>query len=137
MTDQSASGPEEHSAAEEIGTVTEEAARLLGALADLVSTNEAGWRDSADRVGQRVTAAAREIDEHLATDDQDCRYCPVCRALHAVRGCSPEVRAHLATAGLALAQAAALLLDPAQDQPSEEPVERIPVQDQTEDPLDW
>jgi len=71
-----------------VGSIGEEAARLFGAFADL----------------------ARDVDEHVATGGAECRYCPVCRAVHLVRETSPEVRAHLTSAVSSLVQAAAGLL---------------------------
>lgn len=96
------------SAADEpVGTVGEEAAKLLGAFSD--------WaRDQGTDVGQGLSGLAghaagalRDVDEHLATGSAECTYCPICRTVHAVRHTSPEVRAHLATAASALLQAAA------------------------------
>ena len=77
---------------EPVGSVGDEAAKLLGALA--------GWAGD----------HAREVDEHLATGDAECLYCPVCRTVHAVRGASPEVKAQLASAASTFLQAAAGLL---------------------------
>jgi hypothetical protein len=78
----------EHDGGEPVGSLGEEAAKLLGTLAD--------W--------------ARELDDHIATDDPECKYCPVCRSVHVVRQASPEVRAHLATAASSFLQAAAGML---------------------------
>ncbi len=58
---------------EPVGSVGDEAAKLLGALADWAGDH------------------ARDVDEHLATGDAECLYCPVCRTVHAVRQASPEV----------------------------------------------
>ena len=79
-----------------VGSVGDEAAKLLGALA--------GW--AGDHVGDKV----REVDEHLATGDAECLYCPICRTVHAVRQASPEVKAQLASAASAFLEAAAGLL---------------------------
>lgn len=73
---------------EEIGSVADEAAKLLGALS--------GW--------------ARDVDEHVATGSEECTYCPICRTVHVVRQTSPEVRTHLAVAAASLMQAAAGIL---------------------------
>ena len=78
----------EQDGGEAVGGLGEEAARLLGTLAD--------W--------------ARDLDDHLATGDPECKYCPVCRSVHVVRQASPEVRAQLATAASSFLQAAAGLL---------------------------
>lgn len=73
----------------EVGTLAEEAAKLLGVLG--------GWAKD----------AAQEAEEHLATGAPECSYCPVCRAVHAVRDLNPEVRAHLASAATSALQALA------------------------------
>lgn len=94
----------------EVGSAAEEAFKLFGALAD--------WaRDQGGEFGAGVASAAgqaaqavREVDEHVATSDPECRYCPVCRTVHLVRQTAPEVRAHLATAASSLMQAAAAAL---------------------------
>ena len=71
---------------EPVGSVGDEAAKLLGALAD--------W--AGDRRGDRV----RDVNEHIATGDAECLYCPICRTVHAVREASPEVKAQLADGGV-------------------------------------
>jgi hypothetical protein len=76
----------------EVGSVADEAAKLLGALS--------GWAKD----------VAHDVDTHVATGAQECTYCPICRTVHAVRGLSPEVRTHLATSATSLLQAAAGLL---------------------------
>jgi hypothetical protein len=84
---------------EPVGSVGEEAAKLFSALQDWATDSGAGFAD---------------LHEHLATDSEECRYCPVCRAISLVRQTSPEVRAHLAAAAGSLLQAAAGLLETAQ-----------------------
>jgi hypothetical protein len=74
---------------DDVGSVGEEAAKLFGALAGALREGLA------------------EVDAHVATDDPECRWCPVCRAVHLVRETSPEVKAHLASAAASLVQAAA------------------------------
>jgi hypothetical protein len=94
----------------EVGSVGEEAAKLLGALSD--------WaRDQGSDVGQglggmasQAASSLHDINEHLATGSAECTYCPVCRTVHAVRQTSPEVRAHLAQAASSLMHAAAGML---------------------------
>jgi hypothetical protein len=73
---------------EQVGSVGEEAARLLGALGE--------W--------------AKDVGDHVDTGAAECTYCPVCRTVHVVREASPEVRNHLATAAASLMQAAAGIL---------------------------
>jgi hypothetical protein len=77
---------------EPVGNVGDEAAKLLGALAD--------W------AGDHF----REVDDHIATGAAECLYCPVCRTVHAVREANPEVKAQLAQAASTLLKAAAGLL---------------------------
>ena len=99
---------------EAVGSLAEEAAKLFTALSDYA--REQGGHvgstvgDSAAGFAGQATRFVRDIDEHLATGDAECRYCPICRTVHAVRGLSPEVKAHLASAASSLAQAAAGVL---------------------------
>jgi hypothetical protein len=96
---------------DEVGTVAEEAAKLIGALS--------GW--------------ARGVEDHLATGAAECTYCPVCRTVHALRQTTPEVRTQLATAATALLQAASGLLATAVPdrghQPDRAGVEHIDLDD--------
>ena len=104
--------------AHEVGSLGDEAAKLLGALS--------GWaREHANEAGEGLSgfaahaaASAHDLNEHLATGAPECTVCPVCRTVHAVRQLSPEVKAHLATAMTSLAHAAAALLStPGADAP--------------------
>lgn len=117
---------------EDVGSVGEEAAKLFGVLSDWARTLDAGH--VADDLGERLTAAARSVNDHVATGGEDCRYCPVCQAIGVVRSTSPEVRAHLTSAAGSLVQAVAGLLatqvptDAPRDRPAERdrgPVEHI------------
>ena len=103
-----------------VGSVGEEAAKLLGALAD--------WAGD----------QAREVNEHLATGDAECLYCPICRTVHAVRQASPEVKAQLASAASTFLQAAAGLLAAAGDAERQAPsrVEHIDLDDDAADDED-
>jgi hypothetical protein len=104
---------------EPVGSVGDEAAKLLGALAD--------W--AGEHLGDRV----REVDEHLATGAAECLYCPICRTVHAVRQASPEVRTQLAGAASAFLQAAAGLLGTVgQSQPPATRVQHIDIDDETD-----
>ena len=95
-----------------VGSVGDEAAKLLGALS--------GW--ATEHLGDR----AREVDEHLATGSAECLYCPVCRTVHAVRQASPEVKAQLASAAATFLEAAAgLLAASARPEPPASRVEHI------------
>jgi hypothetical protein len=98
---------------EEVGSVAEEAAKLIGALSgwarehgeDLSTGLGHGFADAA----HGVSDAAHNLNDHLATGD-DCTYCPICRGVQFLRTASPEVRAHLATAASSLLQAGAGLV---------------------------
>ncbi len=101
---------------EPVGSAAEEAAKLLAAVADWTRDKQHDWgSDLGTTVGglaDHVAAAAHDVDARLATGD-DCRYCPLCRAVQVYRSASPEVREHLTSAASSLAQAAAALLDTA------------------------
>ncbi|NPC95440.1 hypothetical protein [Nocardioides sp. zg-DK7169] len=110
-----------------IGSVTEEAAKLFGALAGLArehgfGDHPAGGHEAAGSAGSAEDThpehgEPREPGEHTEhaehaghTGGPECTWCPVCRAVHLVRQTSPEVRTHLASAVSSLAKAAAGLL---------------------------
>lgn len=76
----------------EVGSLSEEAAKLLGALS--------GW----------ASDVAHGVEGHFATGAPECTVCPVCRTVHAVRELSPEVKTQLAGAATSLLGAAATLL---------------------------
>src|SRR5215208_1283283 len=74
-----------------VGSVAEEAAKLLGAVS--------GWaREHGDGVAGLADAMADGFHEHPAAGSRQCAWCPVCRTVAAIRQTSPEVRAHLASA---------------------------------------
>jgi hypothetical protein len=129
-------GEAPHDPSEAVGTLGEEAAKLLGAVSD--------WaRDHGSELGQGVVGlaahaarSAHEMSEHLATGDAECTYCPICRTAHALRESSPEVRAHVTAAATSLLQAASGLLAAVVPDPSPDPaarVERIDLDDGTGD----
>ena len=92
---------------EEVGSVSEEAAKLLGALSGWAKTHGG---DLGHGLSDIASAAIHDVDEHIATGAPECRYCPVCRVVHVVRDVSPEVRTHLMMAGANLLQAASALM---------------------------
>jgi hypothetical protein len=121
---------------ERVGSVAEEAVKLLGALQD--------WaKDGADDVAAGAAHRLRDVDAHLATGGADCRYCPVCQILTSMRRTSPEVREHLTAAAGSLLHAAAGILEtfggpdasagPGRDSPGgrREPMEKIDLDDDT------
>ena len=101
------SGTGEH---EPVGSVGDEAAKLLGALSDWAKEQGSDYTGTAAGAAGSFADAVHNVSEHVATGGEDCRYCPVCQAIHVVRQTSPEVRAHLAVAASSLMHAAAGLL---------------------------
>jgi hypothetical protein len=95
----------------EIGSVGEEAAKLFGALADIARQQSADLGGGIGGLADQAASLAQEVNAHIATGSAECRYCPVCRVVHAVRETSPEVRTHLLTAATSLLQAAAGVLE--------------------------
>lgn len=114
---------------EPVGSVGEEAAKLFAALS--------GWaRDQGiDHVGSAAGAAAamsetmHTINEHIATGSEDCRYCPLCQVIHAVRTTSPEVKAHLTVAASSLMHAVAGVLATQTGSDRSSPVQKIDLDD--------
>jgi methyl coenzyme M reductase subunit C len=108
----------------EIGTVGEEALKLFGALADMGRQQGIGTGNGLGGLGglgglaDQAASLAQEVNDHVATGSAECRYCPVCRVVHAVRETSPDVKTHLLTAASSLLQAAAGILEsvPTSDQ---------------------
>lgn len=95
-----------------IGSLAEEAAKLLAALEAWASDPaDGGHGVPSDGVGSPF----REFDGHIATDGAECRYCPLCRVIGAMRATSPEVRRHLSTAVSSLLQAASEMLATRED----------------------
>lgn len=95
---------------DDIGSVAEEAAKLFGALSGWAREHGSDLgHGMADGVSGAAHDAFRTIDQNIATGADECNYCPICRAVHAVRQCSPEVRQHLAVAAAALLQAASAI----------------------------
>ncbi|KRB75997.1 hypothetical protein ASE01_13220 [Nocardioides sp. Root190] len=118
----------------EVGSVGEEAMKLFGALADLARQHSGDAAGTVGDLAGQAAAMASEVGEHIATDSVECRYCPVCRVVHAVRQTSPDVRAHLMVAATSLLQAAAGFMEtlpppPGEGTPRGPEVERIDLDD--------
>ena len=109
-----------------VGSVGEEAAKLLGALSNWARDQGDDYAGSAAEAAGTFASAVQDVSEHIATGGEDCRYCPVCQVIHVVRNTSPEVRTHLSVAASSLMHAAAGLLatDP-RGQSKSSPVEKI------------
>ena len=125
----------------EVGSVGEEALKLFGALADLARQQGADVGGGLSGIADQAASLAHEVNDHIATGSAECKYCPVCRVVHAVRETSPEVRTHLLTAATSLLQAAAGVLEtvppPDHGGPQRGPeVERIDLDDTDDGPVD-
>ena len=114
---------------EPVGSAAEEAAKLLGAMAEWTREHRPDLGAAIGGLADQVSATAHDVDAHLATGE-DCRYCPICRAVQLYRAASPEVREHLSSAVTSLAQAAAAALATAVPNDRRSGVEHI---DLTED----
>lgn len=130
----------------DVGSVAEEAAKLLGALHGWARDHGAEAPGSPGSTAGAAAGILHDLDEHIATGGRDCRYCPVCQAIATVRATSPEVRQHLSTAATSLLHAATGLLEayaqratapPSAGAPDRhDPVERIDLSDDASDD-DW
>ena len=93
-----------------VGTLGEEAAKLLSALSGWAREHATEASDGLSDLASHVAESADDLNDHLATGAAECTVCPLCRAISAVRQVSPEVTGHLTAAGVSLVQAAAALL---------------------------
>ena len=108
--------------AHDVGSLGDEAAKLLGALSGWARDHAGEASDGLSGFAAHAAASVHDLNEHLATGSAECTVCPVCRAVHAVRQLSPEVTTHLAAAAASLAQAAAAVMaTPDRATGSEEP----------------
>ena len=114
-----------------VGSVAEEAARLLGALQGWAREGAPEASSGAAGAAASASAALHDLNEHIATGGEDCRYCPVCRVIAAVRQTSPEVKDHLTTAAVSLLHAATGILETRGEtrQERRDPVEKIDLSD--------
>ena len=106
--------PTDTTGGEQIGSVGEEAAKLFVALSGWAKDQGAASAGTASGAASGAASAFSEamhdVNEHLATGGEDCKYCPLCQVISAVRNTSPEVKAHLAIAASSLMHAASGLL---------------------------
>jgi hypothetical protein len=115
-----------------VGSVGEEAAKLFAALSGWARDHGSDYAASAAGAAAAMSETMHTIDEHIATGSEDCRYCPLCQVIHAVRSTSPEVKAHLAVAASSLAQAVAGVLATRTPSDRNSPVQKIDL-----DSNDW
>ena len=132
-------GPSGTSGPDAVGSVGDEAAKLMDALSGWARDqgSEMGGLGGLGALAGQAAEALSGVNEHLATGSAECTYCPVCRAVHAIRETSPEVKAHLATAASSLLQAGMQLLatavpdpDPEAGSPRSRNVEPIRLDDE-------
>lgn len=122
-----------------VGSVAEEAAKLLGALQGWA--REGASEGPAGATGSTASQVLHDLDEHIATGGEDCRYCPVCRVIAALRQTSPEVKDHLTTAAVSLLHAATGVLESRGGadhggRRDSDPVEKIDLSDDA-DETEW
>jgi hypothetical protein len=109
---------------EPVGSLGEEAVKLFKTLQDWAQ--ESGG----DAAVTGAASAFASFNEHIATGDQECRYCPICQVISAVREVSPEVKQHLGTAASSLLQAAAAAMSTdVAPRREDTPVEKIDLTD--------
>ena len=104
-----------------VGSVAEEAAKLLGAFS--------GW---AKEQGDGLSAFTEGLHDHVSSESQECTWCPLCRTVAAVRQTSPEVRAHLAGAASSFMLAVSAMMAPPTHARGDG-VERIDLDDDADD----
>ena len=131
MSDGTEQPPEDQ---DPVGSVGEEAAKLLGALSEWARDQGTDYAGTAAGAASSFARTVQDVNEHIATGSADCRYCPVCQVIHVVRQTSPEVRAHLSVAASSLMHAAAgMLATHTNGRSTSAPVEKIDLDDDT----DW
>ena len=130
-------GSDEGRAADPVGSVAEEAAKLFAALSARAGEH-AGGAAGAGPAG----AADSQPDgaNGVGPHGDNCRWCPLCQAIGLVRGTSPEVRDQLVASAGAFVLAVRELLDqvgqaPAREagQPGGSGVEHIDLGDESGD----
>ena len=94
----------------EVGSLGEEAAKLLGALSGWAREHAGDAGDHLSGLAAHAAESAHDLNDHLATGSAECTVCPLCRTVHAARQLGPEVTGHLSAAVTSLVQAAAALL---------------------------
>ncbi|MGN6721674.1 MAG: hypothetical protein ACTHJM_03565 [Marmoricola sp.] len=95
-----------------VGSLAEEATQLFAVLSGIARDQASQYTAGAESMTSSAASALRNVNEHIATGDAECTYCPICRVVHAARTASPEVKAHLSSALLSLAQAASSFMAP-------------------------
>ena len=115
---QAADEPADEPGTEEVGTLGEEAVKLFATISGLAREHldfaqhdpGHGLADHLDDARAHASAAARHLGEQLDGSPAECRTCPVCRTVHAVREVDPEVWQHLREAATSVGRAFSSLL---------------------------
>lgn len=119
-----------------VGGVAEEATKLLRALQDWAQDSGSTYADATGSAASGAASTLHRVSEHVATGSEECRYCPVCQVISAVRGTPPEVRQHLASAATSLMHAAAGILAtpvPGEREERDASLEKIHISDEPEE----
>lgn len=87
-------------AAYDVGSLGEEAVKLLSAMSTWAQEHTAG--DPGESADGHGCTCARPVA---------CSWCPICQAVSAVREANPELKEQLVTSGLALTAAARAFLE--------------------------
>ena len=107
---------------EPVGTLAEEAAKLLAAV-HVWAGDSKGTPAEGDETETAMSGEAGPHDDHNAAE---CQWCPLCRLARMAKATSPDVRAHLSQAAVSLALAVKGLLDvPTTAERRETPFEKI------------
>jgi hypothetical protein len=114
---------------DQVGSVGEEAAKLFAALSGWARDQGSNHEGSAAGAAAAMSETMHTLNEHIATGSEDCRYCPVCQVIHAVRTTSPEVKAHLTVAASSFVQAVAGVLATQAPSDKASPVQKIDLDD--------
>lgn len=110
MIDGDDTHPDDSGSPDDVGSVSDEALKLLGALSGWARTHGTDLGNGVADLAAGAAQAAQQANEHIATGAPECTHCPICQTVHIVREVSPEVKNHLAAAGASLMHAAAALL---------------------------
>ena len=94
----------------EVGSLGEEAAKLLGALPGWAREHAGDAGEQLSGLAAQAAASAHDLNDHLATGSAECTVCPLCRTVQAARQFGPEVTFHLSAAMASLVQAAGALM---------------------------
>jgi hypothetical protein len=125
---------------DEVGSIGEEAAKLLSALQDWAKDAGSEQASAAAQAANGAAEAVGGLGDHIG-HGPDCRYCPICQVINVVRDTSPEVKKHLAVAAQSLLQAVQGMLatqaqDPSRPRRTAEPVQRIDLDDESDESWD-